>query len=131
MRKQDPSIADMAALEEHFERKVLDLAAAAGRSYIVWQEILDNGVQVQQAFLADLVQGLGGFTTVLKRSATRAYLIPFYCSYLISYKYTNPNCSDINDPAEDRHKKSIRTWKLHLLQSSSRESTSVSVAMIH
>ena len=36
----------MSALEQYFERRVLDLAAAAGRSYIVWQEILDNNVQV-------------------------------------------------------------------------------------
>ena len=42
---QNPSIKNMSALEEYFERRVLDLAAAAGRLYIVWQEILDNNVQ--------------------------------------------------------------------------------------
>lgn len=46
MTQQDPEIRSMPALEEHFERSVLDLAAAAGRSYIVWQEILDNRVKV-------------------------------------------------------------------------------------
>ena len=47
MAQQDPEICSMPALEQHFERRVLDLAAAAGRSYIVWQEILDNNVQVR------------------------------------------------------------------------------------
>ena len=47
MAQQDPEIRSMPALEQHFERRVLDLAAAAGRSYIVWQEILDNNVQVR------------------------------------------------------------------------------------
>lgn len=49
MEAQDPTIKSMSALEEYFERRVLDLAAASGRSYIVWQEILDNDVQVQQS----------------------------------------------------------------------------------
>lgn len=39
-------MADMAALEQRFEERVLALAASAGRSYIVWQDVLDNGVQV-------------------------------------------------------------------------------------
>lgn len=43
---QNPVIKNMSALEQYFERRVLDLAAAAGRSYIVWQEILDNNVKV-------------------------------------------------------------------------------------
>ncbi|KAK9805226.1 hypothetical protein WJX72_007110 [[Myrmecia] bisecta] len=37
----------MRETEEYFEGRVLELAAAAGRSYIVWQEILDNGVKVK------------------------------------------------------------------------------------
>ncbi|KAK9799837.1 hypothetical protein WJX73_007713 [Symbiochloris irregularis] len=40
-------VADMAALEQRFEERVLGLAAAAGRAYIVWQDVLDNGVQVR------------------------------------------------------------------------------------
>lgn len=49
MEKQDPVIESMSQLEEYFERRVLDLAAATGRSYIVWQEILDNAVKVRLA----------------------------------------------------------------------------------
>lgn len=37
----------MPAVEEYFERRVLDLAAAAGRSYVVWQDVLDNRVKIQ------------------------------------------------------------------------------------
>ena len=51
MGRQDPVIKDMTALEEYFERRVLDLAEAAGRSYIVWQEIIDNAVKVSKCSL--------------------------------------------------------------------------------
>lgn len=37
---------DMAALEAAFEERVLSLASAAGRSYIIWQDVVDNGVKV-------------------------------------------------------------------------------------
>ena len=37
---------DMPALEAAFEGRVLQLASAAGRSYIIWQDVVDNGVQV-------------------------------------------------------------------------------------
>ena len=37
---------DMPALEAAFEERVLQLASAAGRSYIIWQDVVDNGVQV-------------------------------------------------------------------------------------
>ena len=37
---------DMAALEAAFEERVLSLASAAGRAYIIWQDVVDNGVKV-------------------------------------------------------------------------------------
>ena len=46
MKQQDPVIEDMPSLEQYFERKVLDLAKSAAKQYIIWQEIVDNGVQV-------------------------------------------------------------------------------------
>jgi len=54
MAEQDPVIEGMPALEEYFERRVLDLAEAAGRSYIVWQEILDNAVMVRRLTLQNI-----------------------------------------------------------------------------
>ena len=40
---------DVTALEAYFEERVLGLASAAGRSYIIWQDVVDNGVQVTQS----------------------------------------------------------------------------------
>ena len=39
-------LSDMPALEADFEERVLQLAEAAGRSYIIWQDVVDNGVKV-------------------------------------------------------------------------------------
>ena len=39
---------DVAALEAYFEERVLGLASAAGRSYIIWQDVVDNGVKARQ-----------------------------------------------------------------------------------
>ncbi|EIE23444.1 putative beta-N-acetylhexosaminidase [Coccomyxa subellipsoidea C-169] len=44
MREHD--VSSIAGLETYFEERVLALASAAGRSYIVWQEPLDNGVKL-------------------------------------------------------------------------------------
>ena len=38
---------DMAALEAAFEERVLNLASSAGRAYIIWQDVVDNGVKVR------------------------------------------------------------------------------------
>lgn len=43
---QATGVANFSVLEQKFEERVLGLAAAAGRSYIIWQDVLDNGVQV-------------------------------------------------------------------------------------
>lgn len=57
-------VADMAALEQRFEERVLGLAAAAGRAYIVWQDVLDNGVQViASSFVRDHTAAM--FSTAL------------------------------------------------------------------
>lgn len=60
---QSSGVADYAALEQEFERRVLALAAAAGRSYIVWQDVLDNGVKVCACAALWLAISLPFFTT--------------------------------------------------------------------
>ena len=57
-------VADMAALEQKFEERVLSLAAAAGRSYIVWQDMLDNGVKASSSCMHDLKPQLDVFVSV-------------------------------------------------------------------
>ncbi|CAH1253026.1 HEXA [Branchiostoma lanceolatum] len=37
---------DYSKLEEYYIKNILDITTSVGRDYIVWQEVLDNGVQV-------------------------------------------------------------------------------------
>ncbi|KAL3160605.1 hypothetical protein ABBQ32_010536 [Trebouxia sp. C0010 RCD-2024] len=41
------SLGSLSQLETYFESRVLDLATLAGRSYIVWQDVLDNNVTLK------------------------------------------------------------------------------------
>ncbi|KAK9836128.1 hypothetical protein WJX81_003786 [Elliptochloris bilobata] len=54
------------ALLSMFEERVLSLAATAGRSYIVWQEVLDNGVRLRNDAVVHLRRVTGkGYRTLL------------------------------------------------------------------
>lgn len=44
---QANSLGSLSQLEGYFESRVLDLATLAGRSYIVWQDVLDNNVTLR------------------------------------------------------------------------------------
>ena len=76
-RQSNPEIAQytkaaglqgMAALEAAFEERVLQLTSEAGRAYIIWQDVVDNGVQVQpawaQAILSSMVQEVAGLLCI-------------------------------------------------------------------
>ena len=43
---EHPAVKDFAGLETYFEQQLVALLKAQGSSYIVWQEILDNGAKV-------------------------------------------------------------------------------------
>ena len=86
-----PAVGDFAGLETYFEQRLLALLKAQGSSYLVWQEIFDNGAEVRPETVIEVWKGgadgsawppemarvtSAGFRTVLSA--------PFYLNY-ISY----------------------------------------------
>jgi hexosaminidase len=85
--KAHPEVKDFADLETLYEMQLLDFLKDQGTSYIVWQEIFDNGAKVLPDTIIDVWKGGNwqeemtnvtgaGFKTVLSA--------PFYLNY-ISY----------------------------------------------
>jgi len=48
---------DGAGLENYFEKRLLDIVGKLGKSYAVWQEIFNNGVQVKPDTVIDVWKG--------------------------------------------------------------------------
>ena len=85
--KQHPEIKTFAELESYYEVRLLELLKQQNTSYIIWQEIFDNGVDILPDTVVDVWKGNGwqdemgrvtsaGFHSVLSA--------PFYLNY-ISY----------------------------------------------
>ena len=89
MAKHTP-VRDFAGLETYFEQRLLALLKAQGSSYIVWQEILDNGAKVRPETIIEVWKGGTGYAwqsemAKVTRSGFRTVLsAPFYLNY-ISY----------------------------------------------
>jgi len=48
---------DGAGLENYFENRLLDIVGKLGKSYVVWQEIFNNGVEVKPDTVIDVWKG--------------------------------------------------------------------------
>lgn len=97
---REHKLSSFADLETLFEQRLLDLLKTQGTSYIVWQEIVDNGAKIVVDTGIDVWKGgnwqeemaavtKAGFHTVLSA--------PFYLNY-ISYGRTGPNTMPSSSP---------------------------------
>ena len=81
------SLSTFADLETLYEQRLLDLLKAQGTSYIVWQEIFDNGAQIAKDTVIDVWKG-GNWqeemANVAKAGFHSVLSAPFYLNY-ISY----------------------------------------------
>jgi len=81
------SLSSFADLETLFEQRLLDLLRAQGTSYIVWQEIFDNGAKIAADTVIDVWKG-GDWQQEMARVAAAGFhsvlSAPFYLNY-ISY----------------------------------------------
>ena len=57
MKEQDPPLTSFADLETLYEQKLLDMLKAQGTSYMVWQEIFDNGAKIAKDTVIDVWKG--------------------------------------------------------------------------
>lgn len=86
-----PNVTDAAKLEQYYELRLLDILKRLGFSYMCWQEIFDNGVQILPDTIVNVWKG-GSDDTALKKelqavtgAGYRAVLsAPWYLDY-ISY----------------------------------------------
>ena len=81
------SLTSFADLETLYEQRLLDLLKAQGTSYIVWQEIFDNGARIAKDTVIDVWKG-GNWqeemANVAKAGFHSVLSAPFYLNY-ISY----------------------------------------------
>ena len=81
------SLTSFADLETLYEQRLLDLLKAQGTSYIVWQEIFDNGAKIAKDTVIDVWKG-GNWqeemANVAKAGFHSVLSAPFYLNY-ISY----------------------------------------------
>lgn len=84
--KAHPKIVGFGELEQYYELKLLDILKAQNTSYMCWEEIFDNGVQI----LPDTVVNVwkGGWNETMAKATKAGYhtvlSAPFYLNY-ISY----------------------------------------------
>eukprot|EP01120_Amphizonella_sp_Union-15-10_P015421 TRINITY_DN793_c0_g1_i1.p2 TRINITY_DN793_c0_g1~~TRINITY_DN793_c0_g1_i1.p2 ORF type:complete len:233 (-),score=41.39 TRINITY_DN793_c0_g1_i1:56-754(-) len=71
-------------LEQYYERKLLDIVAAAGKSYIIWEDVFDNGVVIQPNTVVDVWRS--GWQKTLGKSTAAGYKsilsAPWYLNYI-------------------------------------------------
>jgi hexosaminidase len=81
------NLTSFADLETLFEQRLLDLLNKQGRSYIVWQEIFDNGAKIAADTVIDVWKGgnwQDEMAAVTKAGFHSVLSAPFYLNY-ISY----------------------------------------------
>lgn len=61
---EHPSVKDFTGLETYFEQRLLALLKAQGSSYIVWQEIFDNGVEILPDTVIEVWKGSPGLSVI-------------------------------------------------------------------
>ena len=57
MKEQSPPLTSFADLETLYEQKLLDILKDQGTSYMVWQEIFDNGAKILPDTVIDVWKG--------------------------------------------------------------------------
>mmetsp|Transcript_22987 Transcript_22987/g.53697 ORF Transcript_22987/g.53697 Transcript_22987/m.53697 type:complete len:538 (+) Transcript_22987:3-1616(+) len=85
--KAHPTVKTGADLENYYERKLLQILQAQNTSYMCWQEIFDNGVEIFPDTVVDVWKG-GSWNETLARVTKAGFhsvlSAPFYLNY-ISY----------------------------------------------
>ena len=85
--KAHPNITTYAELESYYEVQLLEILKKQNTSYIIWQEIFDNGVDILPDTVVDVWKG-GGWEAEMGRVTSAGFhsvlSAPFYLNY-ISY----------------------------------------------
>lgn len=83
---KEHSLSSFADLETLFEQRLLDMLKSQGTSYIVWQEIFDNGAKIEPDTVIDVWKGgwQPEMVNVTKAGFHSVLSAPFYLNY-ISY----------------------------------------------
>ncbi|XP_019614522.1 PREDICTED: beta-hexosaminidase subunit alpha-like isoform X2 [Branchiostoma belcheri] len=79
---------DYSKLEQYYIKNILDISTSIGRNYIVWQEVLDNGVQVAKDTVVEVWKSNPAVPTEMARVTAKGLrAILSSCWYLnyISY----------------------------------------------
>ena len=84
--KQHPKIQSFGELEQYYELKLLNILKAQNTSYMCWEEIFDNGVQILDDTVVNVWKG--GWNETMAKVTKAGYhsvlSAPFYLNY-ISY----------------------------------------------
>lgn len=93
-----PEVEDFAGLETQFEQKLLTDLKSKGMSYMIWQEIFDNGADILDDTVIDVWKG--GWEEEMANVTAAGYhavlSAPFYLNYInygmdwVSYYQTEP-----------------------------------------
>jgi len=77
---------DYSLLEQYYEKNLLKILEQMGKSYIVWEDVFDNGVVLQQNSVIDVWRGGWQSTLALSTAAGYQSILssPWYLNY-ISY----------------------------------------------
>lgn len=84
---KEHNLSSFADLETLYEQKYLDILKAQGSSYIVWQEIFDNGAKILPDTVVEVWKGGNWQQDMAKITAAGFHTVlsaPFYLNY-ISY----------------------------------------------
>eukprot|EP00591_Stephanopyxis_turris_P002865 CAMPEP_0195523298 /NCGR_PEP_ID=MMETSP0794_2-20130614/22304_1 /TAXON_ID=515487 /ORGANISM="Stephanopyxis turris, Strain CCMP 815" /LENGTH=543 /DNA_ID=CAMNT_0040653265 /DNA_START=50 /DNA_END=1681 /DNA_ORIENTATION=- len=91
--KDHPEIKDYSGLEQYYELNLLEILKAQNTSYICWQEIFDNGIDILPDTVVDVWKGgtwQDEMAAVAKAGYHSVLSAPFYLNY-ISYGEDWPN----------------------------------------